>query len=64
MEVKFDEQSDAMRITFLKGNYEISREVADGIIIDMTDDDKIMAIEILDVSQKMPANALKEIEKN
>ena len=61
MKVSFDSKNDVMRIKFQEGEYEVSKEVEEGIIIDMTKDNKIMAIEILDVSEKIAEKALKDI---
>jgi len=61
MKISFDKEADAMRIKFQDGNYEISKEVDEGIIIDINKDGEIMAIEILDVSEKMPENVLRDI---
>lgn len=61
MKISFDPKKDVIRIKFQEGKYEISKEVDEGIIIDMTKDNKIMAIEILDISEKIPKNNLKEI---
>lgn len=61
MKISVDPKNDIMRIKFQNGKYEISKEVGDGIIIDMTKDNKIMAIEILDVSEKIPKKEIKEV---
>ncbi len=61
MKINFDPEADAMRIKFQEGEYGISKEVEDGIVIDITKDKKIMAIEILDVSDKMSQKALRDI---
>lgn len=61
MEINYDSGVDAMRIKFQDGEYEISEEIGDGIIIDMTRKGKIMAIEIFDVSDRMPEETLKSI---
>ncbi len=61
MKISFDPKKDVIRIKFQEGKYKISKEVDEGIIIDMTKDNKIMAIEILDISEKIPKNNLKEI---
>lgn len=50
MKINFDPKTDVMRIKFQEGKYDLSKEIEDGIILDMTKDNKIMAIEILDVS--------------
>lgn len=61
MKIIVDSKNDIMRIKFQEGEYEISKEVGDGIVIDMTKDNKIIAIEILDVSEKIPKKEIKEI---
>lgn len=61
MKIIVDSKNDIMRIKFQEGEYEISKEVGDGIVIDMTKDNKIMAIEILDVSEKIPKKEMKEV---
>ena len=61
MKITFDPKHNVMRIKFRDGKYEISKEVDDGIIIDMTKDNKIMAIEILNASEKISAKEMKEI---
>ena len=61
MKIIFDSKNDVMRIKFQDGKYEISKEVDDGIIFDMTKDNKIMAIEILNASEKIPMSEMKKI---
>ncbi len=61
MKITFDPKHNIMRIQFREGKYGVSKEVDEGIIIDMTKDNKIMAIEILDVSQRIPKKEIKEI---
>lgn len=62
MKISYDPEVDAMRITFQKGDYSISTEAAEGIIVDTAKDGSILAIEILDVSERMPTNNLKNVE--
>ncbi|MEM5793502.1 MAG: DUF2283 domain-containing protein [Candidatus Aenigmatarchaeota archaeon] len=61
MRITYDSEVDAMNIQFQKGKYDISEEIAEGIIIDMTKDGKIISIEILDVSKRMPKESIKDI---
>ncbi len=61
MKIKYDPKVDAMSIKFQEGKYEISKEVAEGIIIDYTEDGKVISIEILDVSKRMPLSSIKDI---
>ena len=61
MKISFDKEHDIMRIKFQEGKYEISKEVAEGIVMDMTKDNKIMAIEILNASRRISKRNLKEV---
>jgi len=61
MRITYDPRADAMNIKFQEGKYEISKEVAEGIIIDYTKTGKVIRIEILDVSKRMPKESIKEI---
>ena len=60
MKISFDPKHDIIRIKFQEGKYATSKEVDEGIVIDMTKDSKIMAIEILDVSSKIPKRNMKD----
>jgi len=60
MKINFDAKHDIMRIKFREGNYEISKEIDEGIVMDMDKDNKIIAIEIMDVSERIPKSDLKE----
>lgn len=61
MKITFDSRKDVMRIKFQEGKYEVSKEIDEGIIIDMTRDNKIMAIEILDASERIPKMEIKKV---
>jgi uncharacterized protein YuzE len=61
MKIKFDQKKDILRIKFQEGKYEISKEIDEGIIIDFSKDKKLIAIEILDVSEKIPKKDMKDI---
>ncbi len=61
MKIKYDPKADAMNIIFQKGKYDISKEVADGIIIDIGEKGKILSIEILDVSKRMPKESIEDV---
>ncbi len=60
MKINFDKKNDIMRVKFQEGKYEISKEIDEGIIIDTDKDNKIIAIEIIDVSERIPKGNLKE----
>lgn len=61
MEVLYDPETDTMDIEFQKGKYEVSKEIAEGMIVDMTKDGKILSIEILNASKRMPKENIKGV---
>jgi uncharacterized protein YuzE len=61
MKITYDSKADAMDIKFQSGKYDISKEIAEGIIIDYTKSGKVMGIEILDASKRMPLKQLEDI---
>lgn len=61
MKITFDPKHNIMRIKLREGKYGVSKEVGEGVVIDMTKDNKVMAIEILDVSEKFPKKEIKEV---
>ena len=61
MKITYDPRADAMNIKFQEGAYDISKEVAEGIVIDYTKDGKVIRIELLDVSKRMPKESIKNI---
>ncbi len=61
MEITYDPETDSMNIEFQKGKYEVSKEIAEGVIIDYTEDGKIISIEILNASERMPQENLRGI---
>lgn len=61
MKITYDKKADAANISFQSGKYHISKEVGEGVIVDYTKSGKIINIEILDVSKRMPSKSLKQI---
>ena len=61
MKIACDPEADAMNIIFQKGKYNISKEIAEGIIIDYTKNGKVISIEILDVSKRIPLKSINDI---
>ncbi len=61
MKITYDPEVDAMNIKFQSGKYDISKEIAEGIIIDYTKDGRVISIEILDASKRMPAKSIRDI---
>ncbi len=62
MKVTYDEKADAMYIKFTEAEYEVSKEIQEGIIFDMDKKGSIIGIEILDASQKLPKKSLHEMD--
>ncbi len=52
-DIKYWKDIDVLNIEVKRGNYEYSQEVSDGVILDISKDGDIMAIEILDATKKM-----------
>ena len=61
MKITYDRKADAMNIKFQDGKYELSKEVAEGITVDSTKAGKMLRIEILDASKRMPKKSLREV---
>ncbi len=61
MKITYDPEVDIMNIYFQKGKYEVSEEIAEGIIIDLTKDGKVISIEILNVSKRMPKESIQDV---
>jgi uncharacterized protein YuzE len=59
MKITYDKKADAANITFQKGKYHTSKEVGEGVIVDYTKGGKILSIEILDVSKRLPKGGIK-----
>lgn len=61
MRITYDPKADAMNIKFQEGEYFISKEVAEGIVVDYTKTGKLIRIELLDVSKRMPKESIKDV---
>jgi len=64
MKINLDTKNDIMRIKFQDGEYEISKEIDEGIIVDLDKNNKIIAIEIINASERIPKRNLKEFSMN
>ncbi len=60
MKINYDSEVDILDIEFQKGKYEVSEELVEGVIVDYTKSGKILAIEILDASKKLPLKDMKK----
>lgn len=61
MKITYDPKANAMIIRFQEGKYEISKEIAEGIIIDFTKKGKIISMEILNVTERIPIKDIQDI---
>ncbi|MBI4140213.1 DUF2283 domain-containing protein [Candidatus Woesearchaeota archaeon] len=61
MEITYDKQADAMYIEFRKGEFAKNKKIDDFTIIDLDKDGNLLGIELLDVSQRIPAESLTEV---
>jgi len=61
MEIVYDQETDSMDIEFQKGKYDVSKEIAEGIVIDYTKDGRVISIEILNASKRMPKDSINGI---
>ena len=61
MRISYDEADDAMYIRFSEAKYYQSDEVKEGVILDFDKGGKIIALEILDVSQRLPETSMNSI---
>ena len=61
MRINYDKQADAMYIRFSESKYYQSDEVKDGIILDFDKKGKIVGMEVLDVSQRLPRESMSSI---
>ena len=61
MKITFDKEADAVYIEFSDGKFGSNKKIDDNTIIDLDKDGKILGIELLDVSQRIPKDFLSNI---
>ena len=61
MEIRYDPEADAMYIKFREGEYEISEEIREGIIVDFDKNNEIIGIEILDAKERLSPSSVAEM---
>lgn len=61
MRIKYDEKNDAIYIRFSEEQYFESDEIKEGFIMDYDKNGKVVGLEILDVSENLPQEALEKI---
>ena len=61
MKITYDPEADVINIKFQRGKYSISKEIAEGIVVDYDKNGKVLSIEILDASKRMPLKSIEAI---
>ncbi len=61
MRISYDEVDDAMYIRFSETEYYQSDEVKEGVILDFDKEGRIIALELLDVSKRLPKASMDSI---
>lgn len=53
MKITYDKKIDALYIQFKKGRYDHTKKVTDDILVDVSQKDEVLGLEILDASRNM-----------
>lgn len=61
MRINYDRRADAMYIRFSEAKYYESDEVKEGVILDFDKKGKIIGVEVLDVSERLPQESMNSI---
>lgn len=61
MEITYDKEADAVYIELRKGEFAKNKKIDDFTIVDLDKDGKILGIELLSVSKRLPRESLAEI---
>ena len=64
MEVKYDSKIDALYISLSEGKYGKTKKITDAIMVDVTNDGKVLGIEILDATENIKHFNPSEIKLN
>ena len=62
MEIRYDKEADAMYIKLKNGKFKKNKKVNEGVILDLDDKNDVLGIELLFVSEKIPAFSLANIQ--
>lgn len=62
MKVRYDKEADAAYIELASGSPDGGVEIEEGVVLHTTKEHKILAIEILNASQKIPVGNLYTLE--
>ena len=62
MEINYDKNADAVYIELSKANFSTNKKIDDFTILDFDEEGKIIGIELLDASKRMPKESLSEVK--
>lgn len=61
MQIQIDPQADALYLTLKRGRVHRSREVEDGVVLDLDQRGRVLGIEMLDISRRYTAQVLRRL---
>ena len=61
MEFRYDKEADAMYIKFKEVSFSKNKKIDDSTVIDMDKDGKLLGIELLEVSKRIPKESLSQV---
>ena len=61
MKIEYDREADALYIQFCEAFVEESRDIEDGVVIDLDKEGHIIGVEILDASKRFGLKAIANI---
>lgn len=61
MKIIYDKEADAVYIELRKGNFARNKKIDDFTIVDLDKDGRILGIELLDASRRIPPKSLSEV---
>lgn len=62
MEITYDTEADAIYIKLTEAKFVRNKEVAEGLILDLGDDDTLLGIEILEASSRFSPQDLGRVD--
>ncbi|MEK6842311.1 MAG: DUF2283 domain-containing protein [Nanoarchaeota archaeon] len=61
MKITFDKEADALYIEFNEGDFASNKKIDENTIIDLDENEKILGIELLEVSKRISKDFLSDI---
>jgi len=61
MQIQIDPQADALYLTLKRGRVHRSREVEDGVVLDLDQRGRVLGIEMLDISRRYAPQSLRRL---